>query len=263
MAGRCKGRRGAGRDGACRSRHGCPLCRPGAAASWRGGCSSRSATRSTRRALPLDPEFPEWGADRHLELRLAAEVRLADLLTHLYVLLPVLDDEKHYWVDDSEIEKLLAARRGLAARAPGARADHPPLPEEPGEPLPPGARAAGRGGRRGRAEPTAAEPAPDDAPALRDQRLDAVAAALERVGRAPGARPRLRLGRAAAPPARGRLREGRRRRRLGAGAGRRGAAARPRHRCTTPSGHGSSCCRARSPTATGGSRASTRRRWSR
>jgi 3' terminal RNA ribose 2'-O-methyltransferase Hen1 len=37
-------------------------------------------------------------------------VRLCELLTHLYVLLPVLDDEKHYWVDDSEVEKLL--RRG-------------------------------------------------------------------------------------------------------------------------------------------------------
>ena len=42
--------------------------------SWRGGCSSRSATRSRRRALELDPEFPEWGADRHLELRLRGEL---------------------------------------------------------------------------------------------------------------------------------------------------------------------------------------------
>jgi 3' terminal RNA ribose 2'-O-methyltransferase Hen1 len=62
------------------------------------------------REIELDPEFPEWGVDRHIELRLNAEVRLADLLTHLYVLLPVLDDEKHYWVDDAEIDKLL--RRG-------------------------------------------------------------------------------------------------------------------------------------------------------
>ena len=37
-------------------------------------------------------------------------MRLSELLTHLYVLLPVLDDEKHYWVDDSEVEKL--QRRG-------------------------------------------------------------------------------------------------------------------------------------------------------
>ncbi|MDA0159629.1 3' terminal RNA ribose 2'-O-methyltransferase Hen1 [Solirubrobacter ginsenosidimutans] len=47
---------------------------------------------------------------RYVSLRLAGSVRLAELLTHLYVLLPVLDDEKHYWVDDSEVAKLL--RRG-------------------------------------------------------------------------------------------------------------------------------------------------------
>lgn len=61
-------------------------------------------------SLPLDPGSPEWGSGRHVELRLTAEVRLADLLNHLYVLLPVLDDDKHYWVDEAEIEKLM--RRG-------------------------------------------------------------------------------------------------------------------------------------------------------
>jgi 3' terminal RNA ribose 2'-O-methyltransferase Hen1 len=38
-------------------------------------------------------------------------VRLRDVLTHLYVLIPVLDDEKHYWVTEDEVEKLL--RRGV------------------------------------------------------------------------------------------------------------------------------------------------------
>lgn len=60
--------------------------------------------------LPLDSDHPEWGAGRHVGVRLSAEIRLADLLTHLYVLVPVLDDDKHYWVDEAEIEKLL--RRG-------------------------------------------------------------------------------------------------------------------------------------------------------
>src|SRR5262245_29524293 len=46
----------------------------------------------------------------YVALRLTAATRLADLLRHLYVLLPVLDDEKHYWVDESEIDKLM--RRG-------------------------------------------------------------------------------------------------------------------------------------------------------
>lgn len=60
--------------------------------------------------IALDPAFPDWGAGRHVALRLRAEVRLAELLNHLYVLLPVLDDDKHYWVDEAEIEKLM--RRG-------------------------------------------------------------------------------------------------------------------------------------------------------
>ena len=42
-------------------------------------------------------------------VRLAGQARLADALSHLYVLLPVLDDSKHYWVDDAEIDKLLRA----------------------------------------------------------------------------------------------------------------------------------------------------------
>ena len=59
--------------------------------------------------LPLDPELPGWGDSRYLTVRLAGQVRLADALSHLYVLLPVLDDSKHYWVDDAEIDKLLRA----------------------------------------------------------------------------------------------------------------------------------------------------------
>jgi 3' terminal RNA ribose 2'-O-methyltransferase Hen1 len=138
-------------------------------------------------APELDPRFPEWGLDRHIDLRLSGDVRLADLLTHLYVLLPVLDDEKHYWVDESEIDKLMRRGEGWLAGHPErelitrrylknqASLFHPalalledevPLPEEAGD-----ARA-------------------DETPALREQRLDAVLAALE----ASGARRVLDLG---------------------------------------------------------------------
>lgn len=58
----------------------------------------------------LDEEFPEWGESRYFTVRLAGKVRLRDLFSHLYVLVPVLDDEKHYWVGDEEVDKLL--RRG-------------------------------------------------------------------------------------------------------------------------------------------------------
>ncbi len=58
----------------------------------------------------LDETFPEWGLSSIWDVHLKAEVRLADLLAHLYVLIPVLDDAKHHWVDRDEIDKLL--RRG-------------------------------------------------------------------------------------------------------------------------------------------------------
>jgi 3' terminal RNA ribose 2'-O-methyltransferase Hen1 len=61
---------------------------------------------------PLDPERPEWGEAPYVTLRLAGTKRLAELLTHLYVLLPVLDDQKHYFVGEDELEKLLARGEG-------------------------------------------------------------------------------------------------------------------------------------------------------
>lgn len=60
--------------------------------------------------LPLDESFPEWGESSYFKVVLRATKRLQDLLAHLYVLIPVLDNEKHYWVGDEEVEKLL--RRG-------------------------------------------------------------------------------------------------------------------------------------------------------
>jgi 3' terminal RNA ribose 2'-O-methyltransferase Hen1 len=56
---------------------------------------------------PLQPA--EWGDSPYLDLRLTGELRLADALNHLYVLLPVLDDAKHYWVSTEEVDKLIRA----------------------------------------------------------------------------------------------------------------------------------------------------------
>jgi len=61
-------------------------------------------------AFPLDARFPEWGDSRYLDLTLSGPFTLKTLLEHLFVLLPVLDDDKHYWVGRDEVEKLL--RRG-------------------------------------------------------------------------------------------------------------------------------------------------------
>lgn len=56
---------------------------------------------------PLAATFADWGESRYFTVTLSATVRVAELLAHLYVLVPVLDDEKHYWVGDDEVEKLL------------------------------------------------------------------------------------------------------------------------------------------------------------
>jgi 3' terminal RNA ribose 2'-O-methyltransferase Hen1 len=65
---------------------------------------------------PLTPG--EWGDSPYLGLRLTGELRLADALNHLYVLLPVLDDAKHYWVSTDEVDKLIRAGGGWLAGHP-------------------------------------------------------------------------------------------------------------------------------------------------
>lgn len=55
----------------------------------------------------LDERFPDWGVSPYFTVTLEATRRLSELLAHLYVLVPVLDDDKHYWVGDEEVEKLL------------------------------------------------------------------------------------------------------------------------------------------------------------
>lgn len=57
--------------------------------------------------VTLDPAFPDWGDSRYTVLTLRHTLRLSELLAHLYVLAPVLDDDKHYWVDEDEVDKLL------------------------------------------------------------------------------------------------------------------------------------------------------------
>jgi len=59
---------------------------------------------------PLDPQFPGWGDSPYYSVTLKSRRPLHELLNHLYVLVPVLDNDKHYWVGNDEIEKLL--RRG-------------------------------------------------------------------------------------------------------------------------------------------------------
>ena len=66
----------------------------------------------------LDQQFSEWGDSAYFTVELQNTIRLRDLLTHLYVLIPVMDDDKHYWVGDDEVSKLLRYGEGWLA-------DHP------------------------------------------------------------------------------------------------------------------------------------------
>ncbi len=61
----------------------------------------------TQRRQPLNPAAPEWGDSPYVQAVLAICAPLRDALRHIYVLLPVLDNEKHYWVGEEEVEKLL------------------------------------------------------------------------------------------------------------------------------------------------------------
>ncbi|MFF4368036.1 3' terminal RNA ribose 2'-O-methyltransferase Hen1 [Streptomyces sp. NPDC001594] len=68
--------------------------------------------------IVLDERFPDWGDSRYLGLVLEGELRLEDALRQLYVLLPVLDDSKHYWIAPDEVDKLLRAGDGWLAAHP-------------------------------------------------------------------------------------------------------------------------------------------------
>lgn len=74
------------------------------------------AVEATRH--PLDDQFPEWGAGPYYSVTVAKETTLSELLTHLYVLIPVFDNAKHYFVGPEEVEKLLAKGGGWLANHP-------------------------------------------------------------------------------------------------------------------------------------------------
>jgi 3' terminal RNA ribose 2'-O-methyltransferase Hen1 len=67
---------------------------------------------------PLDERFPDWGESPYFSVEVRKTTTLADLLTHLYVLIPVFDGRKHYFVGEDELEKLLAKGEGWLASHP-------------------------------------------------------------------------------------------------------------------------------------------------
>lgn len=143
--------------------------------------------------LPLDAHFPEWGQADLFSLTLEGMQTTQNMLSHLYVLLPVLDNSKHYFVGAEETEKLLAhggawlaahperdliARRYLRYRRPLVESalirllaqDASPTDGVPAEDVGEAAEAA-----------ILAEPA-EPTPGLHEQRLQAVMAAVREAG---------------------------------------------------------------------------------
>ncbi len=66
----------------------------------------------------LDESFPEWGISPYIDLTISGIVKLSELLNHIYVLIPVFDKQKHYYISEDEIKKLLDHGEGWLA-------DHP------------------------------------------------------------------------------------------------------------------------------------------
>jgi 3' terminal RNA ribose 2'-O-methyltransferase Hen1 len=59
-----------------------------------------------------------WGPSPYYTVTLTQTITVRELLAHLYVLIPVLDDDKHYWIGQAEIEKLLRHGEGWLAAHP-------------------------------------------------------------------------------------------------------------------------------------------------
>ncbi len=66
----------------------------------------------------LDETFPQWGESPYCSVTLQGVTTLSELLTHLYVLIPVFDNYKHYFVGQDELDKLLEKGAGWLAQHP-------------------------------------------------------------------------------------------------------------------------------------------------
>ena len=68
--------------------------------------------------VAVDPPDADTAGGRYRNVTLSGHKRLAELLTHLYVLVPALDNRKHYWIGDGEVDKLVARGKDWLATHP-------------------------------------------------------------------------------------------------------------------------------------------------
>lgn len=60
----------------------------------------------------LDEQYPGWGQSRYFNVTLRHTLPLKTILRQLYILVPVCDNDKHYFVGGHEIEKLMEKGEG-------------------------------------------------------------------------------------------------------------------------------------------------------
>ena len=68
--------------------------------------------------LPLDVRFPSWGLSKYVNLTLTHTLPLQDLLRHIYILLPVLDNDRHFWISQQDIAVLMEKGQGWLENHP-------------------------------------------------------------------------------------------------------------------------------------------------
>lgn len=69
-------------------------------------------------AVLLNENNRDWGEAETYTVHLKKECYLKELLSHLYVLIPVLDNQKHYWISEHEVEKLMTHGQGWLSSHP-------------------------------------------------------------------------------------------------------------------------------------------------
>lgn len=74
--------------------------------------------KTTVSSRSVDSQFPEWGESHYFNVTLEQQITLSELLRHLYILIPVFDNEKHYYIGEDEIQKLLNKGEGWLASHP-------------------------------------------------------------------------------------------------------------------------------------------------
>ena len=72
----------------------------------------------TVRESVLDEQFSEWGESSYIDLTISSRIKLSDMLNHIYVLIPVFDKQKHYYMSEDEIDKLLRHGEGWLSEHP-------------------------------------------------------------------------------------------------------------------------------------------------